>query len=485
MSHASSAQEPPVASHSRPWLIVFVLGFSSLSASLMQSLVIPIQSDLPALLNTSASNTAWIVTATLLGGAIAMPVAGRLADIHGKKALLVVSSVILLVGSLLAALFGSFIVVLIGRILQGLAMGYIPVAISLVQEAVPPRMVNSAIATVSATLGVGGALGLPLAAWVFEVFDWHALFWVSAILAAGMLVLSAAVLPRSTLKHPAPFDYAGAFGLSAALVAILVGVTKGNDWGWTSVPTVGIIVGGIIILALWGRYELKHEAPLVDLRTTAKLPILLTNIAALLVGFGMMTESIVIPQLLQAPTSVPHGLGQSVMATGLWMAPAGFAMLAFSPISSMLLTRFGGRITLAIGAMGVGLGYLLAVFMFDAPWKLMFVASVASAGVGIGYAAMPTLILRHVPRNEAASSVGVNALMRSMGTTISGAVMAIVLVSSTMPVPGGEGQVPTQNAFLLAFAIGAAAAFLGGVLTLFIPREGRQQPHVLDSEGAS
>ena len=154
----------------------------------------------------------------------------------------------------------------------------------------------------------------------------------------------------------------------------------------------------------------------------------------------MMTESIVISQLLQVPTEIPHGLGQSVMATGLWMAPAGFAMLAFSPISSMLLTRFGGRITLAVGAMGVGLGYLLAVFMSDAPWKMMFVASVASAGVGIGYAAMPALILRNVPREEAALSVGVNALMRSIGTTVSGAVMAIVLTSSTMTDPGTGSQ---------------------------------------------
>ena len=456
-----------------PVLVVMVLGFSSMCAALMQSLVIPIQAELPHLLATSASNTSWVVTATLLGGSVAMPVAGRLADIYGKKPVMVVSAVVLLVGSLLCAVSNLFLLVVVGRVLQGMAMGYIPVAISMVREVTPPKMTNTALSAVSATLGVGGALGLPLAAWIVESFHWSVLFWMSAGLAVVMIVLSALVLPHIRRDHPARVDWIGAVGLAIALVAILVGVTKGNDWGWAALPTLGLVIGGVIVLLAWGVYEIRHRDPLVDLRTTARLPVLFTNLAALAMGFGMMAQSIVVPQLLQMPAATGHGLGQTIMQTGLWMAPAGVMMLLFSPVSSRLLTRLGGRVTLAIGGVVLAAGYLTALFLTGAPWTLTLAICISSAGIGIGYAAMPNLIMANVPRHEASSSVGVNTLMRSMGSTVAGAVMAIVLTSQTTSFGPEGGSVPAHSAFLTCFAIGAAAALVAVVLTLLIPRAPR------------
>ncbi|MFT4214114.1 MAG: MFS transporter [Microbacterium sp.] len=468
MTHAHSSEGAGTNPVAHPLLVVMVLGFSSLCAALMQSLVIPIQSELPELLNTTASNTSWVLTATLLGGAVAMPVAGCLADIFGKKPVLVVSAIVLLTGSLLCAVTDAFLLVLVGRVLQGVAMGYIPVAISMVREVTPAHMTNAALSAVSATLGVGGALGLPLAAIIVQNMDWHALFWLSTILAVVVIVLSAALLPHHRREHPAKIDVIGAIGLAIGLVSVLVGVTKGNDWGWASGGTLGLIAGGALVLVAWGFYEVKHDAPLVDLRTTVRLPVLFTNLAALMVGFGMMAQSVVVPQLLQMPESTGFGLGQSIVQTGLWMAPAGLMMLAMSPVSSTLLTRLGGRITLAIGAGVLAVGYLIGVFLTDEPWKLMLATIVGSAGVGIGYAAMPALILGNVPRDEASSSVGVNSLMRSMGTTIAGAVMAIVLTSQTITF--GDAEIPTHSAFQTCFIIGAAAAAAAVVLTLLIPR---------------
>lgn len=118
----SDAPRPPqitAAPVAHPLPVVMVLGFSSLCVALMQALVIPIQSDLPRLLHTTASNTSWVITATLLGGAVAMPVAGRLADLFGHKPVLVASGVVLLAGSLLCVATNVFAVVLAGRVLQG------------------------------------------------------------------------------------------------------------------------------------------------------------------------------------------------------------------------------------------------------------------------------------------------------------------------------------------------------------------------------
>lgn len=465
---APAIDRPPVP---RAGLIIAVLAFGSLCGALMQSLVIPIQSELPELLGTSPANASWVVTATLLGAAVAMPVTGRLADIVGKKPVLVTSASILLVGSLISALTSSLPVVLTGRVLQGIAMGFIPVAISMAREIAPPAMVNTAVAGISATLGVGGALGLPLAAWVAQSYDWHLLFWISTVLAALIVVAVATLLPPTSDRHPARLDLVGAVGLSVGLVLALVALTKGSAWGWTSGTTLGMAIGGLVVLLAWGWYELRHHDPLVDLRTTAARPVLLTNISALLIGFGMMAQSIVVPQLLQMPTTTGFGLGRTILQAGLWMAPAGVMMLLMTPVSSRILGTFGGRPALAIGAGVLGVGYVLATFLTDAPWQLMLATCVASAGVGIGYAAMPTLIMQNVPAAEAASGVGVNALMRSMGTTIAGAVMALVLTSNTTELAPGV-EIPSESAFTMCFAIGAVAAIAGAVVALAI----RKQP---------
>ncbi|WP_323137806.1 MFS transporter [Nocardia sp. alder85J] len=452
-----------------PGLIVAILGFSGLCVALMQSLVIPIQSELPHLLHTSASNSSWVLTATLLGGAVAMPVAGRLADILGKRPVLVVSALLLLVGSLVCALSSALVPVLIGRVLQGVAMGYIPVAVSFVREVVPARMVNSATALISATLGVGGALGLPLAAWLAQDYDWHVLFWMSTVLAVLMTALSALALPHIRDTHAAHLDIVGAVGLALGLVAVLVGVSKGNDWGWRSAGTLGMIVAGVVVLLAWGWYELRHHDPLVDLRNTVRRPVLLTNIAALLIGFGMMAQSIVVPQLLEMSKQTGYGLGQTLLAAGLWLAPAGLMMMFFAPVSSYLLTKFGGRTALTLGAAVLALGYVIGAVLLHAPWQLMLASCVASAGVGIGYAAMPTIILENVPASEAASSVGVNSLMRSVGTTIAGAVMAVVLTSQTSRLGPGLPEIPTLNAFRLCFIVGAVAAAVGAAFAFCVP----------------
>jgi EmrB/QacA subfamily drug resistance transporter len=473
MSHSNPVSSADaVISESRARLVVLVLCLGSLSAALTQTLVIPIQGELPRLLSTSASNASWVVTATLLAAAVAMPVTGRVADIVGKKPVLVVSASILVVGSLLCAISSSLPVVLTGRVLQGLAMGFIPVAISLVREVAPPHMVNTATAAVSATMGVGGALGLPLAAWVAQSFDWHALFWMSAGLALVMAVLAMVLLPHVKDEHPAHLDLVGAIGLAIGLVSTLIGISKGTGWGWTDGKTVGAIVFGLVVLVLWGLFELRHDDPLVDLRTTAKRPVLLTNIAAVLIGFGMMAQAIVVPQLLQLPEATGFGLGQSILQAGLWMAPGGIMMMLFAPVSSKMLTRFGGRITLSTGAFVIAGGYVVAVFLTAAPWQLLLATCVISAGVGIGYAAMPTLILENVPAHEAGSSVGVNGLMRSMGTTIAGAVMVAVLTSQTINLAPGMA-IPTHDAFRLCFIVGAAAAALGALVVLLIPRASR------------
>jgi MFS family permease len=458
----------PRARNARPIVSVVVLCLGGMTAALTQTLVIPIQSDLPHLLNTSASSAAWVVTVTLLAASVAMVVAGRLADLFGKQRVLVVSAVVLMAGSLVCALSSSLTPVLVGRALQGMALGFIPVGISLIREITPPRMASSALAAMSATLGVGGAIGLPLAAWIVNVGSWHALFWVSAAAAALVLVLVMLAVPHVHDGHGGHIDVAGGLGLAVGLVSFLIGISKATDWGWGDPRTLGTILGGLAVLLAWGVFELRQADPLVDLRATAKRPVLMTNVAAAAVGFGMMAQSVVVPQLLELPKATGYGLGQSVLAAGLWMAPGGLMMMLFAPVSSGLIASIGPKITLMVGAFVLAAGYGLGTLFVDAPWQLLAVSCVASAGVGIGYAAMPTLIMDATPATEAAAAVGLNSLSRSVGSSLAAALMGTLLASNTTAF--GRAQLPDQAAFTLCFGVGAAAALLGVAFAAFIPR---------------
>ena len=140
-------------------LIIATLCFGGLAAALMQTLVVPLQPELPTLLDTSRSNASWVITAALLGGAVAMPIAGRLADMFGKKLVLLVSGLLLVLGSVICAAGSGLAPMVVGRAVQGLAMGFIPVAISLMREVTPPRLTSIAVATMSA-IGSSGTLWL-------------------------------------------------------------------------------------------------------------------------------------------------------------------------------------------------------------------------------------------------------------------------------------------------------------------------------------
>ncbi|UYP17359.1 MFS transporter [Rhodococcus sp. Z13] len=468
---ATSAAAPRI-SDSRATAVIITLCFGSLAGALMQSLVIPIQSELPALLDTSAANASWAITATLLAGGVSMPVTGRLADMYGKKRVMVACAAILVVASLLCAVGTGLVPFLLGRALQGIAMGYIPVAISAVRALAPREKQATAVATVSATLGVGGAIGLPLSAWIAQTFDWHALFYVSTALAVVVLAATALVVPATGDTHPARLDLVGLALMAVGLVSLLVGISKGSTWGWGSGTTWACIVGGLVVLVIFGLFELRHHDPLVDVRTMGHRPVFFTNIAAVLIGFGMMASSIVVPQLLQMDERTGYGLGQTILQAGMWMFPGGLMMMVFAPISARLINAIGARLTLAIGAFVVACGYVFGAFMMDAPWKLMVSVIISSAGVGIGYAAFPTLIMDNVPLAEAGSSVGVNSLMRSVGTTTAGAVMAAVLTSKTMEL--GGFSIPSESAFQLCFFVGAGAAVAGALVALLVPARTRR-----------
>jgi MFS family permease len=447
--------------------VVVVLAFAGIVVSLMQTLVIPLVPRLPALLHTTASDATWAITATLLAAAIATPVIGRLGDMYGKRRMLLVSLAMLVAGSVVVAFSDALAPAIAGRALQGLAAGVVPLGISIMRDELPGERLGAATALMSASLGVGGALGLPAAAFLAERTDWHVLFWTSGGLGAVAAVLVVALVPESRVRTGGRFDVLGAIGLSIGLFCLLLAISKGGDWGWGSGSTLGLFAAAVVALVLCGAWELRARQPLVDLRTTARRQVLLTNVASVVFGFAMFAMSLVLPQVLQLPAATGYGLGRSMMAVGLVMAPSGLVMMAMAPLSARITRSRGPKVTLMCGAVVVACGYGLSVALMSAVWQLVVVPSVIGAGIGLAYGAMPALIMAAVPVGETAAANSLNTLMRSVGTSMASAVAGVLLAQMTIGF--GTATVPSQAGFRLVMAIGCAAALVALVIAAFLP----------------
>jgi MFS family permease len=457
--------QPARAAVARPGAVVATLAFAGTTAAVMQTLVTPLIAELPRLLDTSASDAAWVITVTLLAAGVSVPIAGRLGDLVGKRRMLLACTVPLAAGSVVCALSSSVVPMIVGRGLQGVGMGMVPLGIALLRDVVPPERLSGSIALVSASMGIGGGLGLPVAAAVAEYASWRALFWGSAVLALLVAALLATLVPATPPGAAGQhFDAVGAVGLGAGLVALLLAITKGADWGWTSGTTLGLLGAAVVVLGAWGRFETRTREPLVDLRTTARPRVLLTNLASVFVGIGMYAQMLVVPQLLQYPAETGYGLGQSMLAAGLWMAPGGVVMMLVSPLGGRLVDARGPKSALVTGTLVIAAGYALALLLGGSAWGLLVVVS---AGVGLAYGAMPALVMRSVPLSETAAANGFNALMRSLGTTIGAAVVGVVLAEMTTTV--GGVTLASESGFRVALVIGGGVSLLAAAIAALIP----------------
>jgi MFS family permease len=181
----------------------------------------------------------------------------------------------------------------------------------------------------------------------------------------------------------------------------------------------------------------------------------------------MYTMLFVFPQILQAPPATGYGLGQSMLRSGLAVAPNGLMAMLLSPVSARLITRYGARLTLMLGASVIAAGYVFAMLLMGSVVELVIASAIIGAGAGIAVAATPTLIIDAVPVTETASAIGVNTLMRSVGTTASSAVMTMILAHVTITV--GAATLPSAAGLRTTFVVAAAAAIIGLLLTALVP----------------
>ena len=443
-----------------------VLALSALAYALLQTMVAP---ALPAIqhdLNTSTTSVTWVLTVYLLTASIATPVLGRLGDMYGKERMLVLTLALFAVGLLISALSHSLGPLVLGRAVQGFGGAVFPLAFGIIRDEFPRQKVASAIGLISATFGIGGGGGLVLAGVLVDNLSWEWIFWVGLAMTIVALVATHLFVPESPVKVPARIDWAGAALLAAALTALLLAVSEGNSWGWGSARTVGLLAGSVLITLVWVRFETRHPDPLVNMRMMRRRPVWTTNLAALLVGFGMFGSFILVPKFVQAPPAAGYGFNADVTAAGVFLLPSTFVMLVAGPLSGVLGTRLGSRLPLLLGTLLAALAFAFLALEHDARWHIYLATALMGAGIGLAFAAMANLIVEAVEPTETGVATGMNTIMRSIGGSIGAQVAASIVAGSVV----ASTNLPTESGYTKAFAVSAIGLVGAFAAALAIPR---------------
>jgi MFS family permease len=449
-----------------------LISVAGLLVSLTQTILIPVLPTLTVSLHTSSTNVEWLLTSTLMAAAVAVPVAGRLADLYGKKKLLLLALVALVAGSLVCAVSSNLGLLVAGRAVTGLSMAAIPLGISLVSAALPPERSGSGIALISAMLGIGGALGLPAAGAIAEHANYHILFWICVAGGASCLAGTAYFVPETPLLARGKLDVGGSILLGTALVALLLPLSEAGVWGWGDRRTIGLLAAAAVLFTVFVAVERRLASPVVNVRVNARPALLLTNIASLAVGFALFAILLGTTSYVQAPPAYGYGFGSSILVSSMCLLPSGVFMLIFSLLSPKISARYGPKVTLALGAVIVGLGFVERIAAPGYLWEVLVGTTLAGIGTGIAYAAMPSLILLAAPSGELAAANSLNSLARTTGSSLASALGGTILAAFTVSLSGVA--LPSLTAYRVLFAICAGAAALGAAVALVIPTPERR-----------
>lgn len=455
--HGSAAGISPLRAN----LEIVATGLGALMASLTQTLVIPVLPVMARELGASTTQAQWLLTSTLLVAAASVPVVGRLADMFGRRLMLMVCLVALATGSVIDALTNNVTVMIAGRALTGLSSAAIPLGISLLASVLPEARKGSAVALVSAMLGVGGALGLPLAGLIADNFDYHVLYWIGAGGAVLSMVLIRALVGEPPVTRRGSVDGLGIVLLAGGLVTLVLPLSQGSTWGWGSTTTIGLFAASVVLLGLLGVIERRARNPLVDIRAMAHAPVAITNVASVFIGFALFASFVGTANYVQAPKVTGYGFGSSVLSAGLCLLPSGVLMLLLSPVAARLMALWSPARVLTLAGVVIAAGLLIRIVAVGALWEIVVGTAIVGAGTGLGYATLPSLINLYTPRQDLAAANGINALARSLGSTLASAVGGSLLAAVTMTI--GGVAIPSLTAYRVLFGICAAAALLAAL----------------------
>jgi predicted MFS family arabinose efflux permease len=276
-------------------------------------------------------------------------------------------------------------------------------------------------------------------------------------------------VPESPVKVPGKVNWLGAFLLSAWLVCLLLAISEGARLGWGDPPIVALFVAAAVLLWAWIRNEERAPEPLVDMEMMRIRGVWTVNAAAFLIGAGMFSSFILIPQFTETPSAAGYGFGASVTQAGLFLLPTTVAMLLVSPLAGRLANRVGSRVPLVLGTLATCLSFVFLAAAHAEPWEFYVGSAILGVGMGLAFASLANLIVVAVRPDQTGVATGMNTVMRTVGGSVGAQIGASVLAATVV-----GSALPTEHGYTLAFAFASVACGLATIASLAVPQPSMQ-----------
>ena len=453
----------PASVNGRPAVITLTyLGFA---LQLVQVGLLPLLPAIGRALHTTAAGTSWILTSGLLSGAVLLPVLTRLADLFGKKPVILLAMALVVLGCVIDSLATTLPLVLLGRVLIGAQLPMLALPEAIASDTLPPRRAHTAISAIHVGTGLGIAAGLLLGALVgIHPENWHLYFAIGAGAALLGLVATLVFVRDSPARARGGLDAAGAVMLALALLALLLGLSEGPGWGWGSAPVVGLLLGGAALGTVWWWRERTARTPLIDVSVVLRPAVGLPYAMTFLIAFGIYGSLSAVTRLAQTPAAAGFGYGWNSLTAGWFALPQaigsllGIVVLRAARPHGLVPTSAIGFASIVIGFAGFGFGHAVPVVELV---SLGF----DSMGLAVALAATQLLVLRAVPAAESGIALGLSVVMYAVGNSVGSAVVGVFFAAITTP----AGQ-PALNSYLAGFAACGLCAVIALLLCVPLAR---------------
>ncbi|HWQ61656.1 MAG TPA: MDR family MFS transporter, partial [Negativicutes bacterium] len=382
----------------------------------------------------------WVTTAYMLTSTTIVPIAGKLADLYGRRIVYVAGLLTFMAGSALCGTSVDMAQLILYRGLQGIGGGIMmPMSMVIVGDVFPPEKRGRWQGLIGAVFGLSSIVGPSVGGWIVDNTSWHWVFYVN--LPVGVLAAAAISLGLSgekRFREKVVIDYAGAASFVAATVCLLLGLNLGGtDYPWTSGPIVGLLAGASVFAAAFLAAEKKAVDPILSLDLFSNRIFAVTNTVALLLGIGLFGSVMFLPLFLQGV------LGVSATQSGNAMIPMMLSMVLTSIVGGRYVGRVGFRTFFVAGMSLMSLGlFLLSTLTADAG-EFTAVAYIIALGLGMGLI-MPTVTLAvqsAFPPERRGTATAATQFFRSVGGTFGMTALGVVFNSHSRRIME-EGLLP-------------------------------------------
>ena len=445
------------------FLITAMAVFMSALDNLVVTTALPvIRADFGATL----SELEWMVNAYTLTFAVLLLTGAALGDRFGRKRLFIIGLTVFTIGSTAAALSGTSTELIVARAIQGIGGAIVtPLSLTILSAAVSPERRAVALGAWGGIAGLAIAIGPLVGGAIAQGLDWQWIFWVNVPI--GLVAIPLAYVRLEESYGPSQrLDLPGLGLVSAGLLAIVWGLVKGNELGWTDPQIVGSLGVGALLTGTFLAWEARTAAPMLPLHLFRSRAFAAANVVSMLMTFGMFGSIFLLAQFFQVVQ------GYSPLEAGLRTLPWTFMPVVVAPLAGLVSTRTGTRPLLVAGMalMAISLAWISLIVTPTIEYLALVPAFViAGTGMGLFFAPIANVVLSAVRPDEEGKASGANNAIRELGGVFGVAVLAAVFTANgsyASPADYVDGLVP-------AMAIGAIVVALGGVAALALPGRAR------------